>query len=244
MSLTLPNRPLLAAGEREAEWGPELIRPWIPMPSWDPETEITASCCDFFETTDYPPRPSSGVWRDALTLSRSSSLSPWVARPWGLLLLRLPPVDGGQDGRGTFNGTAFWRRMWCGSGRRELPSATSRLGAATDERVEQQLPAKAGHVGLPHSAPVQPGTAGPCYRLHRRRGQSGIQEIWGTVLCRHPHVNQTQPEVALLDHKCGHRTTQRPCHNLRRSWREVRCSTELFQNFRIVTTPMHVPQYF
>ncbi len=31
--------------------------------------------------------------------------------------------------------------------------------------------------------------------------------------------------------------TQRPCHNLRRSWREVRSGTELFQNFWIVTTP-------
>ncbi len=36
----------------------------------------------------------------------------------------------------------------------------------------------------------------------------------------------------------------RPCHNLRQSWREVRCCTELFQNFRIVTTPVHVPQCF
>ncbi len=29
-----------------------------------------------------------------------------------------------------------------------------------------------------------------------------------------------------------------------RSWREVRSGTELFQNFRIVTTPVHVPQCF
>ncbi len=43
-------------------------------------------------------RPSSGGGRDALTLCRSSSLSLWVTR--GLLLLCLPPVDGGQDGRG------------------------------------------------------------------------------------------------------------------------------------------------
>ncbi len=39
----------------------------------------------------------------------------------------------------------------------------------------QQLPTEAGRVGSPQSAPVQPGTAGPCYRLCRRRGQSGIQ---------------------------------------------------------------------
>ncbi len=96
-------------------------------------------------------------------------------------------------------------------------------------------------LALPQSTPVEPGTAGPCYRLRRRRGQSGIQEPWGTELCQRPYVNKTQAEVALLDHKCGHRTTQSPCHNLRRSWHEVRCGTELFQNFRIVTTPRACP---
>ncbi len=40
----------------------------------------------------------------------------------------------------------------------------------------QQLPTEAGSVRSPQSAPVQPGTAGPCYRLRRQRGQSGIQE--------------------------------------------------------------------
>ncbi len=40
----------------------------------------------------------------------------------------------------------------------------------------QQLPTEAGSVRSPQSAPVQPGTAGPGYRLRRRRGQSGIQE--------------------------------------------------------------------
>ncbi len=238
MSLTLPNRPLLAAGEREAEWGPELIRPWIPMPSWDPETEIIRFLLRFFWNNRLsPPALLRGRERCTYPLPKQFPLSLGCPSR-GLLLLRLPSVDGGQDGRGTFNSHCFLKA----DAVRERTQGAA-LGDE-DGRVEQQLPAKAGHVGSPHSAPVQPGTAGPCYRLHRRRGQSGIQEIWGTVLCRHPHVNQTQPEVALLDHKCGHRTTQRPCHNLRRSWREVRCSTELFQNFRIVTTPMHVPQCF
>ncbi len=114
MSLTLPNRPLLAAGEREAEWGPELIRPWIPMPSWDPETEITASCCDFFETTDYPPRPSSGVGRDALTLSRSSSLSPWVARPEASCFSAYRQLTGARTG-GALS-TALLFEGGCGAG--------------------------------------------------------------------------------------------------------------------------------
>ncbi len=62
----------------------------------------------------------------------------------GLLLLRLLPVDGGQDGRGGLPTLArrhrYWRllRMRCGSGGgcRGPPSATSRLGAATGGRVE------------------------------------------------------------------------------------------------------------
>ncbi len=41
----------------------------------------------------------------------------------------------------------------------------------------QQLPAEAGRVGSPQSATVQLGTAGPCYLLRRRRGQSCIQEL-------------------------------------------------------------------
>ncbi len=86
-------------------------------------------------------------------------------------------------------------------GMEELDRVYSGLSGA----VFSKLPAEAGSVRSPQSAPVQPNR-----------------------LCRRPYVNQTQPEVALLDHKCGHRTTQRPCHNLRRSWREVRCGTELF----------------
>ncbi len=68
--------------------------------------------------------------------------------------------------------------MRCGSGGgcRGPLSATSRLGAATGGWWRQQLPAEAGSVRSPQSAPVQPGTAGPGYRLHRRRGQSGIRE--------------------------------------------------------------------
>ncbi len=123
-------------------------------------------------------QPSSGGGRDALTLSRSSSLSLWVARPEGLLLLCLPPVDGGQNGLPTpsSTATAFGGCCGCGGGCRGPHSATSRLGAATGGRMEQQLPAEAGSVRSPQSAPVQPGTAWPGYRLRRRRGQSGIQE--------------------------------------------------------------------
>ncbi len=51
-----------------------------------------------------------------------------------------------------------------------------------------------------------------------------IQELYLLLLL---HVSETQPEMALLDHKHGHRTTQRLCGHLRRSEREVRRSTQL-----------------
>ncbi len=138
--MTLSNRPLLPAGEREDECGPKLIRPWLSKPSWDPETETTASCRDFWKNW-LSTRPSSGGGKDALTLSWSSSLS--LGHPSrGLLLLRLPPVDGDQDGRGGLPSPsstaplleaaadAVRERGW-------MPlSATSRLGAATGGRVE------------------------------------------------------------------------------------------------------------
>ncbi len=54
--MMFPNRPLLTVGEREDEWGPELIRPCLlgtqrhrqPLP------------VEIFETTDYPPGPPPG----------------------------------------------------------------------------------------------------------------------------------------------------------------------------------------
>ncbi len=154
----------------------------------------------------------------------------------GLLLLCLPPVDGGQDGRGGL----------------PTPSSTAPLLEAAADVVREQ--------GWIQGAALGDEQAGRCNR--RTGGGSSCpprqevldrlslllcswellgqviscvaeEAIWdtGTLrnrLCQRPYVNQTQPEGALLDQKCGHRTTQRPCHNLRRSWREVRCGTELF----------------
>ncbi len=92
----------------------------------------------------------------------------------------------------------------------------------------QPLPAEAGRVGSPQSAPVQPGTAGPCYRLRRRRDQSGIQE---------PNLSASlcQPDIT----RGG-----APGPQVWTSHDPERCGTELFQNFGIVTTPVHVPQCF
>ncbi len=52
---------------------------------------------EIFETTDYPPGPPLG---ERCPLPKQFPLS--LGRPsWGLLLLCLPSVDGGQDGRGS-----------------------------------------------------------------------------------------------------------------------------------------------
>ncbi len=54
---------------------------------------------EIFEKTDYPPGPPPGEWEMHLPSPEAvPSLSGSPSR--GLLLLCLPPVDGGQDGRG------------------------------------------------------------------------------------------------------------------------------------------------
>ncbi len=96
-----------------------------------------------------------------------------------LSLLRLPPVNGGQDGRGglpTPSSTAPLLKAAAGVDAGSRPLRRSGWALQPADGWRQQLPAEAGRVGSPQSAPVQPVTAGPCYRLGRRRGQSGIQE--------------------------------------------------------------------
>ncbi len=50
-------------------------------------------------------------------------------------------------------------------------------------------------------------------------GHAGIKEPDFVGI---PHVGQTQPEMAFLDHQSGHRTAHCPRRNLRRPKREVR----------------------
>ncbi len=170
----------------------------------------------------------------------------------GLLLLHLPPVDGGQDGRGglpTPSSTApplkaaadaVRERGWmqgAALGDEQAGRCNRRTGGGSSCPPMQKV---LDRLSLLLCSRELLGHVTGCVAEEARRGRRGQSGI----LFRCPYVNQTQPKVALLDHKCGHHTTQRPCHNLRRSWHEVRCGTELFQNFRIVTTPVHVPQCF
>ncbi len=135
--MTLSNHPLLPAGERMDEWGPELIRLLLSMPSWDPEKETTSSCQDFWNNR-LSTRPSSGGGRDALTLFWSSSLSLWVAGPEASCSYAYRQLMGTRTCGVACLRLAqrhhIWRllRMRCrsGGGCRGPPSATSRLGAS------------------------------------------------------------------------------------------------------------------
>ncbi len=199
-------------------------------------------------------RPSSGGGRDALTLSRSSSLSLWVARPGGLLLLCLPPVDGGQDGRGSLptpSSTAplFGGCCGCGAGAGvecRGPAPRRRAGWALQpaDWWRQQLPGEAGSVRSPQSAPVQPGTAGPvtgCVAEEASLGYRNLEE----PTCRRPYGNQTQPEVAAPGPQVWTiaRPRDRAITFVTRGARSGAVWSSS-QNFRIVTTPVHVPQCF
>ncbi len=133
----------------------------------------------------------------------------------------------------------FWRLLRCesGGGRKGPHSATSRLGAATGKWVEAAAARRGRTCWI---ASVCSCAARNCWAM--LPVASPKRPVWETGTLKNRTLSaslchQTQPEVALLNHKCGHRTTQRP-------WREVRCGTEFFQNFRIVTTPVHVPQCF
>ncbi len=131
--LTLPNRPLLPAGEREDEWGPELIRPWLSMPSWYPETETTTSCWDFWNNRLSTPALLWG--RERCTYPQPKQFPLSLGSPSrGLLPLLLPPVDGGQDGRGGLptpsSALLFEDCCWCGAGADAVGRPRRRAGWA------------------------------------------------------------------------------------------------------------------
>ncbi len=154
------------------------------MPSWDPETETTASCRDILNRLST--RPSSGGGRDALTLSRSSSLSLWVAHPEASCSSAYCQLTGARMGGVACLGLAqrhrFWRRMQCGSrdGCRGPPSATSRLGAATGGRVEAAAARRGRTCWI---ASVCSCAAGNCWAM--LPVASPKRPVWDTGTLRH-----------------------------------------------------------
>ncbi len=204
--MTLSNRPLLPAGERGRRvWsgvGPSMTLHVLLGPRGR-ENRFLSRLLLFFFLNQKILRPAllRGRERCIHHLLKQSSFP--LGRPsWGLLLFRSPPgLTGAWTGGAACLRPAqrhrFWRllRMRCGSrdGCRGRPRRRAGWGAAASGRVEAAAARWAGCVGSPQSAPKQPRTAGPCSRLCRRRGQSGTQGPWGTELCQHPHVDQTQP---------------------------------------------------
>ncbi len=66
--------------------------------SWDPE--ITSSCQDFLNKR-LSTRPSCGGWGGGCSYHLPMQFPLSLGRPSrGLLLIRSPPIDGGQDGQG------------------------------------------------------------------------------------------------------------------------------------------------
>ncbi len=97
--MMLSNRPLLPAGEREDECGSKLIRPTL-QALLGPRDRNNRFLSRFLKKKQIiHPALLRGRERCTYPLPKQFPLS--LGRPSrGLLLLCLPPVDGGQDGRG------------------------------------------------------------------------------------------------------------------------------------------------
>ncbi len=200
-----------------------------------------------FENKRFSTQPSSGGGRGAFTISR---------RAGRLLLFRsLPGLTGAWMGGAaclpmpSSMALLGWRllRMQCrsGGGRRGPPSLMSRLGRC-GRQTDGGSSCPPGQdmldrLSLLLCSRELLGHVLDCVAKEAGLGHRNLEEPNFVGI---PHVNHTRPEVTLLDHKCGHGTTQRNRGDLRRSEREVSCGSELFQNFQIVTTLVQVPQCY
>ncbi len=181
-------------------------------------------------------RPSFGGGSGAVTISRravpSISGSP-VSGPLALALAA--GSGGGLDGLGvlsvtgstTPHGGRLLPRRGSGGGHRGAPTATSRLRGCSRSGSSSGFPPAhdvLNRLSLLLCCRKLLGTALDSVAEKAGLWHGSIQELYLLLLL---HVSETQPEMALLDHKRGHRTTQRLCGHLRRSERKVRRSTQL-----------------
>ncbi len=209
--MTLSNRPLLPAGEREDECGLKLICPWLSMPSWDPETETTASCRDFWKN-----RLSTRRGRERCTYPLPKQFPLSLDHPSrGLLLLRLPPVDGGQDG-------------WGGL---PTPSSTAPLLEAAADAVREQ--------GWMQGAALGDEQAG-CYNRRTGGGSScpprqEVLDRLSLLLCSRELLGHVTGCVA-EDASLGYRNLEEP------NFVGVPMSTRHSQRLRSWTTSVNIAQ--
>ncbi len=181
------------------------------------------------ETKDSPPGPppGEGVVRSP---SPDEQFPPSLGRP--SLATRF---GGGLDGLGvlsvtgstTPHGGRLLPRRGSGGGHRGAPTATSRLRGCSRSGSSSGFPPAhdvLDRLSLLLCCRKLLGTALDSVAEKAGLWHGSIQELYLLLLL---HVSETQPEMALLDHKRGHRTTQRLCGHLHRSEREVRRSTQL-----------------
>ncbi len=185
------------------------------MPSWDPEAERTASCRDFQR---FSARPSSGGGRGASTISWSSPLSLWVARPEASCSsahrqVWRGPGRAGRPAYAQLNGTASGGCCGCGAG-----AGTDAGAALGDEQAGALQPADGWRQQLPAGQDVLDrlslllssrellGHALDCVAEEASLGHRALEEPNFVDI----PMSTRHSQVTLLDHKCGHRTTQRP----------------------------------
>ncbi len=138
-----------------------------------------------------------------------------------------------------------WRLLLrCGSGgsRRGSPSATSRLRCCRRQSGCNSGPPGqdvANRLRLLLYSRELLGEVLDRVAKEAGLGHGGIKEPDFVGI---PHVGQTQPEMAFLDHQSGHRTAHCPRRNLRRPKREVRRSTKFVMNLWVMTTLVQVSQ--
>ncbi len=197
--------------------------------SWGPETEETALLLKFWV-------PLAAAPGEGVTISRravpSISGSP-VSGPLALALAAR--FGGGLDGLGVLpvtgsmmpHGGRLLPRRGSGGGHRGAPTATNRLRSCSRSGSSSGFPQAhdvLDRLSLLLCCRKLLGTALDSVAEEAGLWHGSIQELFLLLLL---HVSETQPEMALLDHKRGHHTTQRLCDHLRRSEREVRRSTQL-----------------
>ncbi len=168
-----------------------------------PRDRKNCSIVEIFVNKIFFTRPSSGGGRGAFTISRRAVPSLSGSPVLGPLALPLTArFDGGLDGRG---GLPMLLQMQRGSrgGRRGPASTTSRQGRCSWRTGggSSCLPGQdvLDRLSLLLCSQELLGHVLDCVAEEAGLGHGGLEEPNFV-----PHVDQTQPEVALLDHKCGH----------------------------------------
>ncbi len=174
-----------------------------------------------------------------LRVARPRASCSWLWRPSWQGLGRA-----GDTAYDWLHGAAWVEAVAAGSGgsRRGSPSATSRLRCCRRQSACNSGPPGqdvANRLRLLLYSRELLGEVLDRVAKEAGLGHGGIKEPDFVGI---PHVGQTQPEMAFLDHQSGHRTAHCPRRNLRRLKREVRHSMKFVMNLWVMTTLVQVSQ--